>query len=187
MTFNPQRAEALRSAIHSTLDWLRIHSGDTAKLLTEHLALLQEAELIYLTDAFVGEGEDQIAGETNYWERFKSAQSAEPDPHAELRKTWKPGQRWQMRSPGEEWRDLIAEVQWAHNKEYCRHPDDVDPTAESGWVGWSGGEMPVPPRTRIVVKHRSGRCYPTSAGGGYACRWTHEGLETDIVAYEVLK
>lgn len=65
MTFNPQRAEALRSAILGTAQSLR-HSpeGDVRTLLTEHLALLQEAELIYLTDAFVGEGEEQIGAES---------------------------------------------------------------------------------------------------------------------------
>lgn len=59
MSFNKDRAEALRSAIRDTVASLKCFiSGDVHDLLTEHLALLQEAELIYLTDAFVGEGEE---------------------------------------------------------------------------------------------------------------------------------
>ena len=59
MAFNPQRAEALRTAVIGTSQTLRHYpDGDAKNLLTEHLALLQEAELIYLTDAFVGEGEE---------------------------------------------------------------------------------------------------------------------------------
>lgn len=59
MTFNAQRAEALRSAIQGTAYRIKNYpEGDAKTLLTEHLALLQEAELIYLTDAFVGEGEE---------------------------------------------------------------------------------------------------------------------------------
>lgn len=192
MSFNPQRAEALRSAIHRTLDWLRIHSGDTATLLTEHLALLQEAELIYLTDAFVGEGEeppifpdikklDEAAGRVSLRKSFD-------DPHAEMRKTWAPGQRWQVRAPGNRnWGDFNGKPSWSCHLEYRRHPEDVGRLAEPEWVDWAGGEMPVKRGTPIEVKHRSGQIYTTVAGGGYAVRWTCEYISTDIVAYKVAR
>lgn len=52
MTFDPQRAAALRTAIDRTVSWLTWPTdGDAKTLLTEHLALLHEAELLMLTDA----------------------------------------------------------------------------------------------------------------------------------------
>lgn len=51
------------------------------------------------------------------------------DPHAELRKTWKPGQRWQYRSAGthDAWTDRGGQPCWFPDAEYRRHPDDIDP------------------------------------------------------------
>lgn len=184
MTFNPERAEALRTAIISTSQTIRHYpEGDAKNLLTEHLALLQEAELIYLTDAFVGEGEDQDRrlGRVDL-------QSLRDEPHAELRKTWAPGQRWQVRLPdGRNWGDFNGEPSWAMGLEYRRHPDDVDQPAEPEWVDWAGGEMPVEHGTPIEVLHRSGEIYTTVAGRNYAVRWTHVDHGTDIVAYKVVK
>lgn len=123
MTFNPQRAEALRSAIQGTAYRIKNYpEGDAKTLLTEHLALLQEAELIYLTDAFVGEGEDQDRrlGRVDL-------QSLRDDPPAELRETWAPGQRWQVRTlGGRNWGDFDGQPSWASHLEYRRHPDDID-------------------------------------------------------------
>ena len=149
MTFNPQRAEALRTAVIGTSQTLRHYpDGDAKNLLTEHLALLQEAELIYLTDAFVGEGEeppifpdikklDDAAGRVSLRKSFG-------DQHAELRKTWAPGQRWQARSfrNGQwgPWTDTVSsEPFWFPHQDYRRHPDDVDQPSEPEWVGWAGG------------------------------------------------
>lgn len=51
------------------------------------------------------------------------------DPHAELRKTWEPGQRWQFRWRHlmEDWREVSQESspRWASSCEYRRHPDDA--------------------------------------------------------------
>jgi hypothetical protein len=49
------------------------------------------------------------------------------DPHAELRKTWKPGQRWQACVDGVCWCDLHPRVapSWARTLLYRRHPDDA--------------------------------------------------------------
>lgn len=59
------------------------------------------------------------------------------DPHAELKKTWKPGQRWQVRAniwPASIWEDTIGfppdgEPAWLSCNQYRRHPDDKDPPA----------------------------------------------------------
>lgn len=62
--FNQPRADALRTAIHGTAQHLRHYpDGDAKTLLTEHLALLQEAELIFLTDAFVEEESRDVKSE----------------------------------------------------------------------------------------------------------------------------
>ena len=159
MTFNPQRAEALRSAILGTAQSLR-HSpeGDVRTLLTEHLALLQEAELIYLTDAFVGEGEEQIGAES---ERVL------PDPDEFAARTEKFARDNCLRGDP--------------------HADNVVVQSEPEWVVWRGGEMPLAPGRAIAVQHRSLEAFHTYAGGAYASRWTHEGIESDIVAYKVVK
>lgn len=53
------------------------------------------------------------------------------DPHAELRKTWKPGQRWQWRHHGiypiSDWHEVGANARpvWDRSFEYRRHPDDA--------------------------------------------------------------
>ena len=56
-------------------------------------------------------------------------QSAEP--HAELRKTWKPGQRWQFDDPNDDygWMNIIpvgAEPNWRPKIKYRRHPNDKE-------------------------------------------------------------
>lgn len=189
MTFNPQRAEALRTAIFQTLDWLRIHpTGGTGTLLTEHLALLHEAELIYLTDAFVGEGESAS------------------DPHAELRKTWAPGQRWQCRAPGEsEWCDiddfgLRCQPSWDADCEYRSHPDDIDhspkpwyPDDSGEWVEVPDDQVgcPVHADTRIeylCARERLRKEWSTDQQAADQLSW---GLSTEhggrIVAYKVVR
>lgn len=55
-------------------------------------------------------------------------QYAQNDPHAELRKTWKPGQRWQGRLRGDEpqdWSECGESPSWHPSLEYRRHPDDA--------------------------------------------------------------
>lgn len=49
-------------------------------------------------------------------------------PHAELRKTWAPGQRWQTSHDGVKWGEpFTAQPKWWPNLKYRRHPDDVAP------------------------------------------------------------
>ena len=49
-------------------------------------------------------------------------------PHAELRKTWREGQRWQTRGdPAGQWLDTTP--CWYADQEYRRHPDDAAVTA----------------------------------------------------------
>jgi hypothetical protein len=56
---------------------------------------------------------------------------ADKDPHAELRKTYLPGQRWQTRGvPDGEWIDTIP--CWFADQEYRRAPDDRQLPAH-GW------------------------------------------------------
>lgn len=49
-------------------------------------------------------------------------------PHAELRKTWREGQRWQTRG-NPEWEWLDTTPCWWPDQEYRRHPDDFDAVA----------------------------------------------------------
>lgn len=49
------------------------------------------------------------------------------DPHAELRKTWKPGQRWQIYIPTDgRWGNIPFNLcpLWIPQVQYRRHPDD---------------------------------------------------------------
>ena len=53
------------------------------------------------------------------------------EPHAELRKSWEPGQRWQQRLPAfTEWFNLSVPPAWFWYAEYRRNPDDVATTAQ---------------------------------------------------------
>ncbi|MGB4448695.1 MAG: hypothetical protein WBI92_11740 [Cloacibacterium sp.] len=63
---------------------------------------------------------------------LSAALAVNPGPHAELRKTWQPGQRWQARSfrNGQwgPWTDAVAgEPFWFPHQDYRRHPDDLAP------------------------------------------------------------
>lgn len=69
---------------------------------------------------------------TNQQPSPSAAAAVNPDPHAELRKTWQPGQRWQARSfrNGQwgPWTDAVAsEPFWFPHQDYRRHPDDLAP------------------------------------------------------------
>lgn len=210
MTFNPQRAEALRTAILGTAQSLR-HSpeGDVRTLLTEHLALLQEAELIYLTDAFVGEGEEQIGAESERVlpdlnefaarnEKFAKDNGLRGDPHAELRKTWAPGQRWQRKEMGGDWVDT-PKPSWLESVDYRRHPDDIDqskpwyPDDSGEWVEVPDDcvDCPVPHTTRVQFLYAKERKAETfndqSAVAGDICWDARPHDPYRIVAYKVVK
>jgi len=132
VTFDQPRADALRTAIIGTSQTLRHYpDGDAKTLLTEHLALLQEAELIFLTDAFVGDESHDVKSDAILRAeaelRATQAELAKAtDPHAELRKTWVPGQRWQFSFKEGEWEDVASEPMWGRHTAYRRHPDDID-------------------------------------------------------------
>lgn len=118
------------------------------------------------------------------------------DPHAELRKTWKPGQKWQ--SLGEEgWVNLFFEPKWLPGTQYRRHPDDKDqaPEAEKpwypddskGWVEVTNGVAPTDlhPCQRVYILGKSDRLmkrwHYTEPGFPSGFNWNL------IVAYKVAK
>lgn len=64
-------------------------------------------------------------------------------PHAELRKTWREGQRWQARGgPTGQWLDTVP--LWYPDQEYRRHPDDFDAAAPT-----QVGEYPELPPLQV--------------------------------------
>lgn len=233
MTFNQERAEALRTAIIGTSQTIRHYpEGDAKNLLTEHLALLQEAELIYLTDAFVGENsigvdESRVPQDGRVAQGFNATVEGGrivnlhepffPDireldraagrvrlgkefviPHAELRKTWAPGQRWQVLD-GDTWLDTDQVPKWNPRYAYRRHPDDIDPLKpwypdDSGeWVEVPDNCMtcPVPTGTRIEYLLRR-ECNTkrwrgdVQEAGRLNWSWS-PGIDSRIVAYKVVK
>ncbi|GKS86490.1 hypothetical protein AVMA1855_20080 [Acidovorax sp. SUPP1855] len=52
-----------------------------------------------------------------------------PEPHDELRKTWRPSQLWQFHADGV-WHECICEPAWHYFRQYRRHPDDKDESAQ---------------------------------------------------------
>ncbi len=62
---------------------------------------------------------------------YRIHKPAEPEkaaePHAELRKTWAPGQRWESSyGPGDDWTEVCASPpNWYQDKLYRRHPDEA--------------------------------------------------------------
>ncbi len=116
----------------------------------------------------------------------------EQDPHHELRKTWKPGQRWQGRlvdyRPGRSWPWVEidhGEPAWRPGREYRRHPDDQDPPAtEKPWIDWVGGDKGPSKPKFVQVRLRDGTIDDGSPDG---YDWAHGGTAGDIVAYRVVK
>ena len=52
--------------------------------------------------------------------------------------------------------------------------------AAGGWMGWEGGECPVPKETPILYSTKAITAEPARAG---ACSWEHIGNDSDILAY----
>lgn len=52
----------------------------------------------------------------------------------------------------------------------------------SEWIEWKGGECPVPSRTPVEVRFRSGGVFKDAASGW---RWDHTGQGGDLVAYRI--
>lgn len=99
----------VQEAIDSLNRGLQMRVEDAGAQLTEDQQLL-------LTDPVA------------YVQKHAKAQDLQNDPHAELRKTWKPGQRWQCRARGMvDWNNIPKpeKPMWMTNIEYRRHPDDA--------------------------------------------------------------
>lgn len=107
------------------------------------------------------------------------------DPHAELRKTWAPGQKWLTRSKehigkaGGQWLYVAGgEPHWYADQEYRRAPED-------GWITWTGGDCPLHDAD-VPVDYRM-RDGAESTDIACTLRWGHTvGFATatnDIVAY----
>lgn len=74
--------------------------------------------------------EDHIAAMVRAQQPAPSAAAMNFDPHAELRKTWQPGQRWQTRTMRHgvwgDWSDTISgRPLWFAHQQYRRHPDEI--------------------------------------------------------------
>jgi hypothetical protein len=100
----------VQEAIDSLNRALQMRAEDAGAQLTEEQQLLLS---------------DPVA----YVQKHAKAQNSD-DPHSELRKTWKPGQRWQWRDcldPLGDWHKLVrgAIPGWRRGCEYRRHPDDA--------------------------------------------------------------
>lgn len=119
-----------------------------------------------------------------------------PRNHSELRKTWAPGQRWQVSADGgQSWDDLsTTEPRWSMRLDYRRRPDDAPavpspsptcaPAPDDGWLPWDGRHEAGPVRpadAAYEVRLRSGS--EMLCGSDTVVRWAHHGVGGDIVAY----
>lgn len=57
----------------------------------------------------------------------------------------------------------------------------------AGMIKWDGGEMPVPKGTLIRVRKRDEIEYVCIAGDYISVSWAHNGVLSDIMAYQVLE
>lgn len=85
--------------------------------------------------------EDHIAAMVRAQQPAPSAAAMNFDPHAELRKTWQPGQRWQTRTMRHgvwgDWSDTLSgRPLWFAHQQYRRHPDEIatQPSTPHGQV-----------------------------------------------------
>lgn len=75
-----------------------------------------------------------------------------------------------------------AEAMLAHVLEgrYVPRPAAPLPASADQWLSWSGGDCPLPRRSRVEVQLRNGRkCVEPP----HNLRWAHDGDEGDIVRY----
>lgn len=113
-----------------------------------------------------------------------SASIVSADPHAAVRRTWAPGQRWQVRWWGHgEWEDHSDTPKWLVVHEYRRHPDDFTP--------WSGKHSRGPEKlwgvrgARVNLKYRDGSvCHGVSLPD--LLNWGPSGSQKDIVGYQIV-
>jgi hypothetical protein len=102
------------------------------------------------------------------------------DPHAELRKTWAPGQKWLTRSKehigkaGGQWLYVAGgEPHWHADQEYRRAPED-------GWVTMVGGNRPVRAHAKVMVRNRD-------TGSEYGPYPAHTIVWENVGAYLVIE
>ena len=102
-------------------------------------------------------------------------------PHAELRKTWREGQRWQTRGDPE-WEWLDTTPCWWPDQEYRRHPDDFDAVAPA-----QAGEYPPLGKGSLWRDAEGIRGYGTDPGPGpwYTTEDVHKAINADRAASSV--
>lgn len=99
-------------------------------------------------------------------------------PHAELRKTWREGQRWQTRGgPTGQWMDTVP--CWYPDQEYRRHPDDFDAVAPT-----QAGEYPPLGKGSLWRDAEGIRGYGTDPGPGpwYTTEDVHRAIDAAMAA-----
>lgn len=127
------------------------------------------------------------------------------DPHAELRKTWAPGQRWQVSWWGiGGWVDCSETPEWHAVHSYRRHPDDVPAVArpsptcaplpnDTPWYPDDSGEwveiypMPAPIHPDTVIQTLSKRERADKKQHNSAARPMKDWDWGQLVAYKVVK
>jgi hypothetical protein len=80
---------------------------------------------------------------------------------------------------------FIAGVAHRNRQTRCM-PIEVPAADTDGWIQWSGGECPVPAGSVIDFRMRHNRMR-SSSGVPEELRWTHEGIDGDIIAYRLQK
>jgi len=118
------------------------------------------------------------------------------DPHAELRKTWAPGQQWQTRRIGSEnWEILNFDPAWNQFWEYRQAPQEKPWYPDHGnWVEVPDECMEMPkaikPETIIQVlflEERNSQSYRAYKAEGVYWDWDEDPEdESRIVAYKVV-
>lgn len=125
------------------------------------------------------------------------------DPHAELRKTWAPDQRWQFRGKkaAGDWSNVVGVPLWDAGVEYRRHPDDIDPPKpwypdeNTDWVDVSTDLCAKPQELQdddlvefLYLGERVKKSYRKSTWKASNLDWTQSpGAFFRIVAYRIIK
>lgn len=121
------------------------------------------------------------------------------DRHHELRKTWKPGQRWEQAAPGSDmWHPCNSErgPLWDSWMQYRCHPEDREPpTTEKPWYPDNSGEWvevpddcvdcPVDPSEMVMSLSRFER--ETRNWIGQSITNARDWHWPNLVAYKVVK
>lgn len=125
------------------------------------------------------------------------------DPHAELRKTWAPDQRWQFRGKkaAGDWSNVVGVPLWDAGVEYRRHPDDIDPPKpwypdeNADWVEVSSDLRAKPAELQdndfvefLYRGERQQKSYVKGVGQVVGLIWNRgPGEDLRIVAYRIIQ